>query len=454
MGLLRLRVNLAIQSAFANSIFVLSVLIYPYLTTAALTGSGYLKAKPGHLVPDIFLYPNFQNPGCILIVEKFSQKAYLFCSGNIENALEVYPCSTGEKRGPKCNKNDKRTPEGVYFVTNSFREKDLSSIYGARAFPIDYPNPRDRKLGRTGYGIWIHGTNGSLKPWNTNGCIVFRNQDIIELAEYVSKKHTPIIVTKRIKYIEGERLEKEGLEVKKFIMDWLEAWQGGLIDCYMSFYSRDFTGAGKNWNKWRAYKKRLNDKYESIDLSIDNLQILRENGIVLAKFDQSYEADGFFSVGQKRLYLHKKGQKWKIVDEFFEKRKDFVQVKGPTEARREKNLLAIKRMISQWQQVWQDKEIQRYMTYYSQDFSSGGLNRTRWKKHKSRINKRYGHINITIRDLDVKLLSSERATASFYQEYCADKYQDQGRKTLQLIKRDEKWKIRREIWIPLPKSKK
>jgi murein L,D-transpeptidase YafK len=321
MGFSRLSVNLTIQSTLVIVIFLDSLLVCPHITSSALAESLYLETKPGHLVPDALLYPNLQNPGYIIIVEKSSQKAYLYRSDNIGSEFMIYSCSTGQNRGPKSNKNDKKTPEGVYFITNSYKEKDLTSIYGSRAFPIDYPNPRDRKLGRTGYGIWIHGTNESLKPWDTNGCIVFSNHDIVELAEYAGRKHTPVIITERIKYIAGEKLQKESLELKEFIIDWVRAWQEGLIDRCMSFYCKDFSGSEKNRHPWQAYKKLLNEKHGTIDIKIDTLQIFRENGVALAKFDQSYETDGFFSEGEKRLYLHKKGDKWKIIDEFFERRK-------------------------------------------------------------------------------------------------------------------------------------
>ena len=77
-------------------------------------------------------------------------------------------------------------------------------------------------------------------------------------------------------------------------------------------------------------------------------------------------------------------------------------------------------------------------------FLSVGLDGKGWERHKYQINKRYGQIEITIRNLKVKVLSSERATACFDQEYRADKYRDQGRKTIKLIERDGKWKIKKE----------
>lgn len=317
--------DLFITSALLGIQLLLLVMIPPQTSGAAITRPGPIGKQEKKLVPDSVLSFPFQNSGYVLLVEKSTQKAYLYQANSIGRPLKVYPCSTGENRGPKSDKDDKRTPEGIYFVTNSFEQRELPSIYGTRAFAIDYPNPRDRKLGRKGYGIWIHGTNEILKPWDTNGCIVFRNEDIIELSRYTSERHTPIIITQKINFIEKEELQREEVKLRRFIGAWLEAWSQGRIDLYMSFYCRQLTVAGKNWRQWRDYKRRLSERYGKIDIKIDNLQILREDGMVLAKFDQTYRANGFFSVGEKRLYLHKRGPEWKIADEFFKARKEFAQ---------------------------------------------------------------------------------------------------------------------------------
>lgn len=288
-----------VRHALLATKLLLLVIIYPQITGATLTNPIAIWARERNLVSDSLLCFPHQDPGYVLLVEKSTQRAYLYQTDNVDHPLKVYSCSTGENKGPKTERDDKRTPEGIYFTTNLLKEKDLSSIYGACAFPIDYPNPRDRKLGRKGYGIWIHGTNQPLKPWDTNGCVVFRNEDIIELSGYLSGGHTPIIITKKIDFIEKEQLQRESAELRRLVMDWREAWSQGHIDLYMSFYDEEFTAGGKNWRQWWAYKGRLSEKYGEIEIEMDNLQILRENGIVLAKFDQTYQANGFLAWGRR-----------------------------------------------------------------------------------------------------------------------------------------------------------
>jgi len=306
-------------AALRGIIFLVPVIAFVYTAGASVMGPAPFGNHAKGLIPDPFLYLSPHNPGQALLVEKASQKAYLYRSTDLAHPFRTYPCSTGERSGPKSAQNDKRTPEGIYYVTNSFKERELASIYGARAFPIDYPNPLDRELGRTGYGIWIHSTNKPLKPRDTNGCVVLRNEDILELSRYIHEGQTPIIITQKINLVEEEMLQREGAELKELVMEWLKSWREGQVERYMSFYGKDFMAQGKDWHQWRAHTKRLSEKYDRIDIRIDGLQILRENGVVLARFTQTSRADGFFSDGVKRLYLMKKSPEWKIAYEFFTK---------------------------------------------------------------------------------------------------------------------------------------
>jgi murein L,D-transpeptidase YafK len=436
------------KTAFLGIALLLAFLALAQPLRADISGPIPLEAGATTLAPASLLYFPHSNPRYALLVEKSTQRAYLYQSSHLDSPFRIYPCSTGENRGPKSARNDKKTPEGIYYITNSFKEQDLASIYGARAFPVDYPNPLDTRLGRKGYGIWIHGTNEPLKPRDTNGCIVFRNKDILELSQYISEGHTPIIITQKINFMEKKELRREGGAFKKLVTEWARAWKQGHIARYMSFYGKDFGAQGKDWHQWRAHKKRLSEKYGTIDIGIENLQILRENGIALARFTQTYRADGFFSKGEKRLYLLKKSPEWKITYEFFTRQKGPV-VKVPAEAAKERELLSIDRLISRWKKAWQDKDLNGYMTAYAEDFVSPGLDRDGWRRHKSEINRRYRKIRVEFSNVKIRLLSQKKATVSFVQEYRSDMYYDKGKKTIQLVKRNGKWKIKTEKWVTL-----
>jgi murein L,D-transpeptidase YafK len=433
-------------------LFLVTFIAFVHTAGASVGGSASFGNYATGLIPESFLYLLPQKPGHAVLVEKSSQRAYLYRSEDLTRPYRIYPCSTGEKSGPKSARNDKRTPEGIYYLTDSLQEEELAPIYGVRAFPIDYPNPLDRVLGRMGYGIWIHGTNDSLKPKDTKGCIVFRNEDILDLSQYLIEGQTPIIITQKINLIEEEMLQKEGDELRKLVIEWLTSWSESRVEQYMSFYGKDFVSQGKDWNQWRAHKKRLSEQYGVMDIRIDGLQILRENGVVLARFEQTYRADGFFSNGVKRLYLMKKSPEWKITYEFFRKKKEIAtSVSADVVTKRE--LSSIKRFINVWQQAWQEKDIERYMDAYAEDFHSGGLDREGWRRHKAELNRTYQRIYVEVRDLRVQILSPVKAIVRFNQEYSSDRHSDYGRKTLRLVKRDGGWRIKGETWIPLKSGK-
>ncbi len=436
------------RTALRGITFLVPFIVLAHTAGASIMGPVPLGNRAKGLIPDSFLYFSPRNPGQVLLVEKGSQRAYLYQSTNLAHPFRTYPCSTGENSGPKSARNDKRTPEGIYYVTNSFEERELASIYGVRAFPIDYPSPLDQGLGRMGYGIWIHGTNEPLKPRDSNGCVVFRNKDILDLSRYIHERQTPIIITQKINFVEQERLQREGEEFKKLVMEWLKAWREGKVERYMSFYGKDFVAQGKNWHQWRSYKKRLSEKYGTIGIRIDDLQILRENGVVLARFTQAYKADGFFSNGVKRLYLQKKSPEWKITHEFFTKKKELAG-KVLAEVASNRELLSIERLITRWQEAWQNKDLEGYMAAYDEDFFSGGLDRDGWRRHKAELNRKNRVIHVEVRNLRMQLISSARAIVHFDQEYSSDRLHDHGRKTIQLVKREGRWRIKEETWVPL-----
>jgi lipoprotein-anchoring transpeptidase ErfK/SrfK len=144
-----------------------------------------------------------------VLVEKQTQQVYVYRSGtDAQNLVPVFEatCSTGEMPGPKQVEGDKKTPEGIYFVLEVFDEKHLTPVYGSRALTTDYPNFFDQQQGKTGYAIWIHGTDKALKPMDTNGCVALENPDVAALARYVTPHVTPVIIQEKIQTIAPEDL--------------------------------------------------------------------------------------------------------------------------------------------------------------------------------------------------------------------------------------------------------
>ncbi|MBI1987567.1 MAG: L,D-transpeptidase family protein [Nitrospinae bacterium] len=147
-------------------------------------------------MPDFLVGMEGEQSSHILLVEKRDQRLRLYkCQNANCQVVKSYRCSTGQKEGDKRRVGDRRTPEGVYFLVDFKRDKDLAPEYGAGAFPLDYPNPIDRGKGKDGNGIWLHGTNKvNLPSTDTKGCVVVSNNDLLDLSRYIRLRETPTVI--------------------------------------------------------------------------------------------------------------------------------------------------------------------------------------------------------------------------------------------------------------------
>jgi murein L,D-transpeptidase YafK len=429
-----------------------------------------------------------------ILVDKSLQKVFVYRRDNPHEPHRTYACSTGENQGPKLRQNDRKTPEGVYFFVRSYDKKELLPIYGSRAYALDYPNAIDRREGKNGHGIWFHGLNKPLKPRDTNGCVALENSDIDELANFIRVEETPVIVSERIEMVAYSEMEKEREQVVRILETWRTSWERKDVDKYMSLYSPDFTASGKNWQQWKEHKARLAQQYKRIKVDVQNLQILKNDELVVASFVQKYSNEHFNSTGRKTIYL-KHGSQLKIISENFEGSeikpsimKDVpspedsqpMMAKKPPEIKPGESSLAVvrkeplpggeeskpgamkkeprpaledhrdlRKALEEWKKAWEQKDLASYMSFYDSDFQSRGMDFSAWKKHREKLNQKYRSISVGISDLKIEQTSAVMARVSFTQKYGADDYEDKGLKSLLLVKRGKGWKIKEEEWKPL-----
>ena len=104
-------------------------------------------------------------------------------------------------------------------------------------------------------------------------------------------------------------------------------------------------------------------------------------------------------------------------------------------------------VVGQWATAWSQRDVERYLGLYGRDFvPPDNLTREVWQeKRRERILGRQ-RILVTIDDLSVEMLDSNRAIARFAQSYEADKYRESRLpKTLILALEDNAWHIVAEI---------
>lgn len=422
--------------------FLLSLIIIFLISSPLFADKVKQSINVKKLVPSCLLDWN-SGPEYAVLVDKSRQKVFVYKRGDLYNPYRVYDCSTGENGGRKQKRNDRKTPEGIYYFIKSFEDKYLAPIYGTKALPLNYPNILDKRNGRGGYGIWFHGTNKDLVPKDTNGCVAMKNRDIEELSGIVSLFDTPVIISSKIELVPEGQNEDHIRNITNIIESWRSSWEEKDIDKYMSFYSKKFRSGWKDWGKWKTYKKQLAKKYNRIEVDVSDLNLFSHDGVIIASFEQDYRTPGFDSIGTKKLYLTQNSIEWKIIAETFTGYDKAKIVKKSSDF----NSQEVKDFLSSWKNAWEKKDISGYISCYDNSFKSRGMDLDGWELHRRRLNDKYGKINVEISNIKIKSLAAgKKVRVTFTQRYKADRYSDKGKKKILLVRKGKDWKIMEESW--------
>ena len=392
------------------------------------------------------------SPHYVILVEKASQRLFVYQYDGDYRLAATYWCATGENPGDKQISGDRKTPEGIYFFTKAVGEKFLSPTYGARAFPMNYPNLMDRRRQKEGNGIWVHGTNEELEQRSSNGCIVLANGDVIQLDAYISLWDTPIIIEEKLMYDDRENLRREGNLLFERIQDWSRAWSEKDLDRYLSYYAGDFRWKNLDLQGWRQRKAWLNQRYQKISVQLNDIRVFRQGGMVLATAAETYRSDQFASSGFKHLYLVQNSKEWRILGEEWRKSgrpaPPLLQVatKPPTDEKESEE--SVRGFVEKWRLAWKEGDLSSYMACYHPRFNNRGMDLQGWRRYKKWLFKRSPERDIQLTDITAELNGSDAVVVS-KQEYKSGIHQDSGLKTLHLRWHRDHWTIFRESWQPL-----
>ena len=237
-----------------------------------------------------------------------------------ENGLKkvaTFPADLGKHQGNKQNRGDAKTPEGIYFLQSRLEGSALDfNLYGKRAFTTDYPNYFDRRQGKTGSGIWLHAVPDHVAlTRGSSGCVVVRNDVILNLTQYVRLGRTPMLIQNQTDYQAASTLQKENVEVTEWLEAWRDAWEKKDLDKYISHYGEDFLSMKMDKAQWRDYKAKLNADYHTITVHISKPSIFFSNGNGIIRFLQEYASDMHTDFGEKTLYLKKDAKGIHIIGE-------------------------------------------------------------------------------------------------------------------------------------------
>jgi murein L,D-transpeptidase YafK len=397
----------------------------------------------------LYLYVD-HSPTPFIIVEKATQKLMLFEQGKSLTLINTWSCATGENPGTKSVSGDTKTPEGIYFITEIFQDNEIT-VFGSRAFHLNYPNIFDEYAGHNGDGIFIHGTNKTLIPYSSNGCITLNNRDLEQLAPYLAVDTVPVIIV--------EIMEEE-LKQQNFALTYGDSTYNTIMETLglanqlikpEQIEKLNFLKVGAQAMAWIRY-----DEYDA-----NSLQYKYDKQVFLtpspAKNWRTLYSTHKQDMIPDLLAIHPKKYKNNVVKETAAAPPPEVVTSPPPKvvAVPSPPKLAVSTItkggtiidfVEKWRKSWVEKDIKTYMSCYSDNFRSGALNKNSWRQKKTYLNKKYEFIQVGIDNLVVER-TDKKAKVSFFQKYKSDRYQTSGTKTLQLVMEDGKWMIEKEYML-------
>ncbi|HYL88382.1 MAG TPA: tetratricopeptide repeat protein [Burkholderiales bacterium] len=101
--------------------------------------------------------------------------------------------------------------------------------------------------------------------------------------------------------------------------------------------------------------------------------------------------------------------------------------------------------VNGWARAWSNKDSNAYLAYYAKDFKTpGGESRGEWEKVRRERIAAPKSISVAVESPNVTMRGPEQASVTFRQTYKSDKLTSKTRKTLELVKLDNRWLIRDE----------
>ena len=277
------------------------------------------ERPPPGTIPAQFLQLAPRNRHAIAI-DTSRARLYLFeNSAAGMKLLADYYISVGKSGIEKATEGDLRTPLGIYFITSNLDPKSLRDFYGAGALPINYPNPYDARRGKTGSGIWLHGTppaQFSRAPKATDGCVVLANPDLQRIISTVEVRTTPVVIAQNLQWVSSHGNQPDSRRFADVLAAWRNAKASGDVARVLSFYTADSSAGGKTLAEWTPQLKGELDKVRGRSIELKDLSYLRwSDGADTMVVTFGEVAAGMRTGPVRRQYWMRQGPQWKI---FFE----------------------------------------------------------------------------------------------------------------------------------------
>jgi murein L,D-transpeptidase YafK len=275
--------------------------------------------------PLLVMSPKQKN---VILVDAGASRIYIYANNNgVPRYVTDFYATIGKLGMGKQVEGDQRTPLGVYFVTSHMPRAQMdktmgaqAALYGVGAWPMSYPNEWDKRLGRTGHGIWLHGVpydTYSRAPWASNGCVALTNPEMLAVADYLQIGTTPVVIVPKIEWLNQDAWRARNQEAQQTLDGWRSAWENRDTRNYLAEYSRAFVSEdGQSFDKWAVQKASVNAGKLWAKVKLGDISIFATGGdkpMWVTTFEQDYSSNNLNNRMRKRLYWQRDDAQWKIV---------------------------------------------------------------------------------------------------------------------------------------------
>lgn len=259
----------------------------------------------------------------VLLVDARRSRLYVYANrgGQLKFVTDYY-ISQGKLGVNKLKEGDQKTPVGIYYITSHLPGERLPDFYGSGALPINYPNEWDKINGRSGSGIWLHGTPSdsfSRPPLSSDGCVVLTNPDLHKLTSSVEVGKTPVVISESIDFVNKTKWDNDRALATRLVDNWRRDVESLVPTRVVANYSRKFkSDRGEDVNAWLGKHQQFMSGVRNLSVKLRDATYFfypgREDMIVSTFTQESTFGKSKTSI-RKRQYWIKEGPAWRIIYE-------------------------------------------------------------------------------------------------------------------------------------------
>jgi murein L,D-transpeptidase YafK len=308
-------------NAFGSSLGSSPEAVYDFQKEAKTRLEHYIAQQKPRGLPEP-LWQIDKSHDYVVVVDTDNSRLYLYRNENGKPTYVAdYYVTLGKNGSDKFVEGDKRTPIGVYFAGNKLT-KELPDFYGGIAYPLNYPNEWDRRQGKKGYGIWLHGTPSdtySRPPLASDGCLVMANPELKSLEPVFKSGKTLFVIANNMQWLEENQINRKKESLSKALEKWRKDWESQNTERYLGHYSKNFFSKDDDYQGWVAHKRRVQANKPEVEIRLSNISMLRypnsKQEMAVVNFEQSFKSNHLDSRMRKRQYWVLENNDWKILYE-------------------------------------------------------------------------------------------------------------------------------------------